>query len=118
MAIDWLSGFIVAAAFHKSPKSPDGKLESRAGLKGLCRKGGIMLVVLLASRLDMLIGSANMTISQGTIMIFIINETISIKENAALMGIKVPKALSSAIDLIKSKFGKDGEADGDSGEGS
>ena len=38
MAVDYITGLIVAGVFHASNKSPNGSLESRAGWKGLCRK--------------------------------------------------------------------------------
>lgn len=38
MVIDYLSGLAVAGIFHKSNKSENGALESRAGWKGLCRR--------------------------------------------------------------------------------
>ena len=53
MAIDYITVFAVAAVFKKSPKSETGALESRAGFKGLCRKGAILLMVLIAHRLDL-----------------------------------------------------------------
>ena len=39
MAIDYVTGLIVAGIFRKSPKSENGALESHAGWKGLCKKG-------------------------------------------------------------------------------
>ena len=40
MAIDLITGgFLLPVVFGKSPKSENGTLESRAGFKGLCRKG-------------------------------------------------------------------------------
>ena len=57
MVLDWLTGgIILPAVFRKSPKSPNGALESRAGWKGLCRKGMTLLYVLIAARLDMVLG--------------------------------------------------------------
>lgn len=53
MAIDYLTGLITAGVFHKSTKTDSGTLESRAGFKGLCRKGVMLLIVLVACRLDL-----------------------------------------------------------------
>lgn len=53
MVIDYLSGLIVAGIFHNSRKTENGALESRAGWKGLCRKGVTLLFVLIAYRLDL-----------------------------------------------------------------
>lgn len=52
MAVDYLTGLIVAGVFHNSPKSEGGTLESKAGWKGLCRKGMTVLIVLIAARLN------------------------------------------------------------------
>ena len=58
MAIDWFTGgILLPAVFGKSPKSENGALESRAGWKGLCRKGMTLLYVLIAARLDALMGT-------------------------------------------------------------
>ena len=56
MAVDYITGLVVAGVFHASPKSKDGTLESRAGWKGLCRKGETLLIVLVACRLDAVMG--------------------------------------------------------------
>ena len=58
MAIDWFTGgILLPAVFGKSPKSENGALESRAGWKGLCRKGMTLLYVLISARLDALKGT-------------------------------------------------------------
>lgn len=101
MSIDYVTGLIVAGVFHKSPKSSGGTLESRAGFKGLCRKGVIMLVVLVACRLSALTSST--FIRDAVIIGFISNEGISIIENAGLMGIPVPKKLMEGIEVLKNK---------------
>ena len=56
MAVDYVTGLVVAGVFHRSKKTDTGKLESRAGWKGLCRKGASLLIVLVAYRLDIVIG--------------------------------------------------------------
>lgn len=99
MAIDYLSGLIVAGVFHKSPKSEGGTLESRAGWKGLVRKGMTLLIVLVGCRLDILLGVTY--IRDALVVAFCANELISITENAGLMGVPIPEALKEAIDLLK-----------------
>ena len=91
MAIDYISGLIVAGIFHTSKKSENGALESSAGFKGLFRKGMILLIVLVAYRMDVIIGVAY--IRDTVIIGFVANEVISIIENAGLMGIDLPPAL-------------------------
>lgn len=102
MAIDYMTGMIVAGVFKKSPNSYNGALESRAGWKGLIRKGVALLVVLVACRLDLLIGSGSF-VRDSVIIAFIVNEAVSIMENAGLMGIPLPSAITKAIDILKVK---------------
>jgi len=101
MAIDYVSGLIVAGVFKHSPKSENGGLESKAGWKGLCRKGMILLIVLIAVRLDMAMGTA--FLKDGVVIAYIVNETISIIENAGLMGLPIPDVIRKAIDALQSK---------------
>ena len=101
MGVDYITGLIVAGVFHTSEKTPGGGLESRAGWKGLCRKGVTLLVVLVACRLDLVMGSN--FIRAAVVIAFIANETISIIENAGLMGIPIPAAIVRAIEILKNK---------------
>ena len=101
MLIDYATGLIVAGVFHKSQKTESGALESRAGFKGLCRKGAILLFVLIGYRLDLAVGTTY--IRDAVCIAFIANELISIVENAGLMGIPVPAAITKAIDVLKNK---------------
>lgn len=107
MGIDYVTGLIVAGVFHNSEKTENGALESRAGWKGLCRKGVTLLVVLVACRLDLVIGSN--FIRDAVVIAFIVNETISIIENAGLMGIPIPAVIMRAIDILKNKAESEGE---------
>lgn len=106
MGVDYVTGLIVAGVFHNSEKTKNGALESRAGWKGLCRKGVTLLVVLVACRLDLVMGSN--FIRDAVVIAFIANETISIIENAGLMGIPIPAAIMRAIDILKNKAESEG----------
>ena len=99
MSVDYVTGIIVAGIFKKSKKSESGALESRAGFKGLCRKGVALLIVLVAVRLDVVMQTTY--IKDAVIIAFIVNESISIIENAGLMGIPIPVAIAKAIDILK-----------------
>ena len=111
MGVDYATGFIVAGVFHKSEKTENGALESRAGWKGLCRKGVSLLVVLVACRLDMIMGSN--FIRDATVIAFIANETISIIENAGLMGVPIPSVITKAIEVLKKKSEREDKKDGE-----
>jgi len=108
MAIDYLTGLIVAGVFKKSQKTETGGLESRVGWKGLCRKGMTLLIILVATQLDRMAGTD--VIRNAVIIGYIANEALSIIENAGLMGLPVPKFLQNAIDILKKK--SEGESNG------
>lgn len=101
MAIDYGSGLLVAGVFHASSKTETGSLESKAGWKGLCRKGMTLLIVLIANRLDLVIGTTY--IRDAVCIAYIANETISIIENAGLMGVPIPAVITDAIEVLKKK---------------
>ena len=101
MAIDYVTGLIVAGVFHKSTKTDSGTLESRAGFKGLCRKGAMLLIVLVACRLDLTLSTTY--IKDAVIIAFMANEAISIIENAGLMGVPMNDTLKNAIDVLQKK---------------
>ena len=98
MGTDYLSGLILAAVFRKSRKSPSGALESRAGFIGLCKKCMMLFFVLVAARLDLLLGSSYLR--SAVILAFCANETLSLIENAGLMGLPIPKVIRKAVDLL------------------
>ena len=105
MAIDYISGLAVAGVFHASRKTDSGALESRAGWKGLCKKAMTLLFVLVAHRLDLVIGTTY--IRDAVVIAFVANELISIVENAGLMGVPMPAAIENAIDILQKKVDKD-----------
>lgn len=103
MGADYGTGLIVGGVFKNSPKSKGGRLESRAGLKGLFRKGGILLVVVVGALLDKLTG-ANY-IRTAVCLFFIANEALSILENLGLMGVPLPAFLKNMLEAMKDKSG-------------
>ena len=107
MGIDYVTGLIVAGVFHNSGKTESGALESRAGWKGLCRKGMTLLIVLIACRLDLIMNTN--FVRDAVVIGYIANETISIDENAGLMGLPIPSAITKAIEVLTKKNEKEGE---------
>lgn len=97
MAVDYFTGLIVAAA----GKSPKGKLSSKVGWRGLAKKCIILLLVLVAARLDVVLGTSY--VRAGVCIAFLCNEVISILENAGLMGVPLPAALKNAVELLQKK---------------
>jgi toxin secretion/phage lysis holin len=105
MAIDFVTGLIVATVF-KNSKHGKGELESKVCWKGLSKKGVTLLICLMSAYFDLLLGT-NFILTAVAIG-FIVSESISIIENAGLMGIRIPAQLKDAIAILKSKS-KDGE---------
>lgn len=103
MGVDFLTGLIVAGVFKASGKTESGALNSKASFKGLCKKCVMLLFVLVACRLDILLGVDY--IRAATVIGFILNEAISIIENAGLMGIPLPDIIKKAIEILKNKSG-------------
>lgn len=102
MVIDYLTGLIVAWR-GKSPKTESGGVSSKAGFDGLIRKFFIMVVVLVATLLDMAIGNASRVFQTAATMYYIANEGISTLENTALMGVKYPSFIIRALETLKDK---------------
>ncbi len=98
MGLDYLSG-VGVALLGKSTKSEGGALSSRAGFVGLARKAMILVHCLLAAVLDSVTGSAACT--GAATMFYIVNESLSILENAVLLGVPVPQKLRQALDVAK-----------------
>jgi len=101
MTVDFALGLIVAGVFHKSSKSQNGSLDSRAGWRGLCKKCVVLLFVMIAHRLDIMLETNY--IKTATVIGFIINEAISVVENAGVMGLPLPSVIIGTIDILKRK---------------
>ena len=101
MGIDFTMGLLIAAVWRKSGKSENGALSSWSAWKGLCRKCISLLFVLIAYRLDIVIGVDY--IRTAVIIGFIVNELISIVENAGIMGVPIPGVIAKAIDMLKQR---------------
>ena len=101
MAIDYISGLIVAGVFQASDKSETGALNSAACWQGLLKKGMTLVIVLVAARLDVVLGTV--FVRDAVVIAYVVNETISIIENAGLMGLPVPDVIMSAIEQLQGK---------------
>ena len=109
MAVDYITGVVCALIWHKSPKSADGTFESKASIKGLFRKGAILLVVLVAYKVDLLAGTEGVT-RTAVILFFCANDGMSIVENLGIMGVPMPPALKDAFAVLRQKSGDEESA--------
>ena len=100
MAVDYISGWIVAAC-GRSPKTEGGGLSSKVGFIGIAKKAFIMLLILLATMLDRVIGNGTAVFQSMLTLYYIANEGLSILENAALMGVRFPEKLKKALEALR-----------------
>lgn len=101
ISVDYISGSIVALVFHASRKSETGTYNSAYGLKGLCKKGLMLLFVLVAVQIDQLLGSDY--VRDAVCIGFSANEILSIIENLGLAGIPMPQAIVKALEQLQNK---------------
>jgi toxin secretion/phage lysis holin len=96
--IDYLSG-VARAAMQRG-------LSSDIGLRGICRKAFMFVIVGAAHTLDVYVfGGANAPIRNAAVFFFISNEGLSILENAAAAGIPVPPKLKNALAQLRGTEG-------------
>ncbi|WP_397376169.1 holin family protein [Paenibacillus sp. sptzw28] len=95
MGVDYLTG--IAAAL----KEKRG-LNSAIGSWGLAKKGIMLLVILLAHRIDVLLEVENSAMG-GAIYFYLANEFISITENLGRIGVPIPDRLRQLIEVLKNK---------------
>jgi toxin secretion/phage lysis holin len=95
IGVDYVTG--VAAAVKRKQG-----LSSAVGFRGLAMKGIMLLVILLAHRIDVLLGSGSAVMS-GAIYFYLVNELISIAENCGELGVPFPDKLKSLIAVLRDK---------------
>lgn len=100
MAIDYITG-ICKAIISK-------KINSIVGVKGIVKKFGYLLIVVLAVLIDKIIGDTS-AIRVLVIYFFIANEGISILENWALMGLPLPNKLKQIFEQLKNESNEKNE---------
>ncbi len=99
MAIDFITGCIVAAVYKNSAKTETGRLSSDAWFKGLAKKVCMLLLIVVAVLLDGLLSTGGLT-RNAVIIALGINELISITENMGRMGITMPAAITNALEML------------------
>ena len=99
MAVDYISGILLATVFKNSPKSESGALKSSVAAKGITRKVCCLLLVIIITRLGTSLGDQSFC-RNTAILFFSANEGISILENMGLMGVKYPRWLTESLDVL------------------
>lgn len=99
MILDYATGWLIAAVWHKSGKSETGALSSYAGFKGLIKKCMILALVWMAQLLDLATG--NDFVRDTVCLFFTANEGLSILENTAIMGVPYPAFIKNMLDAMR-----------------
>ena len=92
IALDYISG-LMKAYYTKT-------LSSRIGFRGILKKLGILLLVMVAVLVDKSTGESG-AIRTLVIYYFVANEGLSIIENLAAAGIPIPNFLKKALKVLK-----------------
>jgi toxin secretion/phage lysis holin len=100
MAIDYFTG-IVAAVREGSG------LNSNIGFWGLCKKALILLVMLIAHRLDVLLGIE--VVMGSAVFFYIANELLSVIENYGRIGLPLPDRLRRIVQVLRDRAGEDSD---------
>ena len=99
--LDLICGVITAAVFHTSSKTSTGRLSSTAMTKGICKKIGIFIFVVIGHIID---STLHITYIMYAVEIcFIIEEIISITEKLGLMGLNLPTPIQNGLDILNKK---------------
>lgn len=92
IVLDYISGII--KAFNTK------QLSSKIGFKGILKKIGILVLVMLAVLVDRVGGNTG-AIRTLVIYYFVANEGLSILENLGEAGIPIPNAIKKALKVLK-----------------
>ena len=101
MALDVLSGVIVAG-MRRSSRTVGGGFLSSAFFLGLTRKLLMVLLVILGTALDGLLGTQICRVS--IIGFYAANEAFSVIENAAVMGVPFPKGVLQVLERYRERM--------------
>ncbi|KLV25038.1 phage holin family protein [Bacillus altitudinis] len=85
-----------------------GKLRSRTAWFGYVRKMLSFVVVIVANIIDQIMG-LNGVLTFGTVIFYIANEGLSIMENLAQIGVKIPASITDRLHVIENDSQKEEE---------
>ena len=94
LVLDYATG-LLAAWYGKA-------LSSAQGFRGIAKKVMALTVVALAYTIESVTGGA-FPLREITIMFFVVNESLSILENAAKTGLPIPDRIKNALSQLREK---------------
>ena len=97
--IDYLTGIMAAVV--------DRQLSSEIGFKGIFKKVSIFMLVAVGHIIDSKLLGSGTALRTAIILFYTSNEGISILENAARMGLPIPKKVKSVLEQLKKDSDED-----------
>ena len=98
-AIDYITGLMCAIS--------EKKLSSKVGFKGICRKVLIFTLVGVANIIDIQIIHTGSVLRTAVIFFYLSNEGVSLLENAAHLGLPIPKKLKEVLEQLHHKHNEE-----------
>ena len=89
MVLDYITGLMCAIA--------DKQLSSAVGFKGICKKVLILMLVGVAHIVDLYVVGTGDALRSAVVCFYLSNESVSMLENAAHLGLPIPEKLKSVL---------------------
>ena len=89
MALDYITGLMCAIA--------DKKLSSAVGFRGICKMVLILMLVGVAHIVDLHVVGTGDALRSAVVCFYLSNESVSMLENAAHLGLPIPEKLKSVL---------------------
>ena len=99
--VDYITGVMCAIN--------DQKLSSEVGFRGICRKVLIFILVGIANILDVEVIGTGSVLRTAIIFFYLSNEGVSMLENAAHLGLPIPKKLKDVLAQLHDRAEEGGE---------
>lgn len=99
--VDYITGVMCAIN--------DQKLSSEVGFRGICRKVLIFFLVGIANILDVEVIGTGSVLRTAIIFFYLSNEGVSLLENAAHLGLPIPKKLKDVLAQLHDRAEEGGE---------
>ena len=89
MVLDYITGLMFAVI--------DKKLSSAVGFRGICKKVLILMLVGVAHIVDLHVVGTGDALRSAVVCFYLSNESVSMLENAAHLGLPIPEKLKSVL---------------------
>ena len=103
MVLDYITGLMCAVM--------DKKLSSSVGFRGICKKVLILMLVGVANILDVHVIGTGSALRGAVVCFYLSNESLSLVENAAHIGLPVPEKLKDVLAQLHNREDKDNTTD-------